>query len=502
MTSGATVPFGRDSDGAAANYGGMPMTFGKILCSSLILCGLLTGGCAKSGGGPDTSTRDVAAESPFGFHPAGVTKIGYADNGYSDAQNIGVAWTRQPVYAYWFLVQPDLSSQQYDFSLYDAQWSLIPANIRILANIAPQDPADKGYCQANSYVPIDEQKYIAFVKATVERYDGDGIDDMPGLVNPVRYWQVGNEPNSAKNGFADLQRITYTAVKEACPDCMVLIGGVPGMPPAAAYIDAFDQQYKPILDALNGKYVDIMDFHWYGEATGDYLGAKQVYDHIRTVLNVDGFASDLPVWITEMGAYSGDPAANVNGTDFPAQTEQQQALDYFKRFIYSLSIGVKKIFPAFGLMEGFKYDDSYFDHTGLIYDGWGAGDPGLGVKKLGYYSYKKMTEMLEGSDWNSIQAVRESGDVYLYTLMKNGNAVYVAWWDYFNDPSYVPGNTKQAAVSGLHGTSAVVTEVVPKFASGAEVTDYATAFTASTLVISNGTATLTLGKSPVFMEAL
>lgn len=42
-------------------------------------------------------------------------------------------------------------------------------------------------------------------------------------------------------------------------------------------------------------------------------------------------------------------------------------------------------------MEGFKYDGGYFDFTGLIYDGWGAGDPGLGVRKLSYYTYRKMT---------------------------------------------------------------------------------------------------------------
>ena len=255
---------------------------------------------------------DTTLESPFGFHPAVVTKMGYTNNGYGDARNIGVTWTREGVYAFWFKVQPDISKPTYTFSMYDSQWARVPATMRILGNIVPQGPVDVqdvndvNYCLANSYMPSDTDKYIAFVKATVERYDGDGVDDMPGLTNPIKYWQVGNEPNSAKSGFADLQRITYTAIKQACPDCTVLIGGVPGMPPANVYIDNFDQQYKPILDALGGKYVDIMDFHWYGKATGDYKGASDVYDHIRSVLQADGFP-EIPIWIAEMGAYSGDP---------------------------------------------------------------------------------------------------------------------------------------------------------------------------------------------------
>ena len=486
----------------------MRVVLAKTLALYTVLL-ILTSGC--SGGGGQTpfvleqprtlpTGGDSAEGSPFGFHPALAAKIGYADNGYKDAQTIGVKWTREGVYAFWFKVQPDLNKQVYDFSLYDQQWSKVPKSMRILGNIAPQGIADLGYCRPNSYLPVDEQKYIAFVKATVERYDGDGVDDMPGLANPIKYWQVGNEPNGAIPGFADLQRITYTAIKEACPDCTILIGGVPGMPPVAAYLNGFDQQYKPILDALGGKYVDVMDFHWYGTATGDYRGAKEVYDHIRQVLEADGFSPDLPIWITEMGSYSGDPAPGLNGNDYPAQTEGQQALDYFKRFIYPLSFGVKKVFPAFGLMEGLAHDDSYFDHTGLIYDGMDSGDAGLGVKKLGYFTYRKMTEVLEGADWSGITAVRESGDVYVYKVVKDGKAVFAAWWDYFNDASYAPGRTVDLALSGLDGIAAVVTEVVPKFAAGSEVTDYSSAFATRTFPVSGGTATITLGDSPVLVE--
>ena len=67
-----------------------------------------------------------------------------------------------------------------------------------------------------------------FVRALVERYDGDGKEDMPGLKKPVRFWQVGNEPDLASSdweGYANLVQITTTAVKASCSHCQVAMGG-------------------------------------------------------------------------------------------------------------------------------------------------------------------------------------------------------------------------------------------------------------------------------------
>ena len=111
-----------------------------------------------------------------------------------------------------------------------------------------------------------------------------------------------------------------------------------------------------------------------------------------------------------------------------------------------------------------------------------------------------MTEVLEGSDWNAIETVRESGDVSIYKFLKNGKQIYVAWWDYFNDGNYTPGKTLEVVLSGQTGTSAVITEGLPKFDIGAEVTEYATAFNKTTAPITGGTLTITLGDSPVFIE--
>jgi hypothetical protein len=79
--------------------------------------------------------------------------------------------------------------------------------------------------------------YEEFVKRVVERYDGDGKDDMPGLLYPIKYWEVSNEPSmqeelvffsGSPEDYYDLLRVTYQAVKDADPEALVLHGGIAG----------------------------------------------------------------------------------------------------------------------------------------------------------------------------------------------------------------------------------------------------------------------------------
>ncbi|GBE39373.1 hypothetical protein BMS3Bbin08_01995 [bacterium BMS3Bbin08] len=463
------------------------------------------------GGGGDSGAAATSSEgglttpdyedSPFGFHPALVAKAFYSDSGYIDAQNIGVRWNRPSKYAFWFKVQPDINDPAYTWDEYDILYGNVPEGINILANIATEPGReDCGYEITDSYLPVDEDKYTAFVKATVERYDGDGIgeEDFNGGVfpNPIKYWQVDNEPDAlTKTGYAELQRITYMAIKEACPDCQVLIGGATGFP--QNFANNFAVYAQQILSDLNGQYVDIFDFHWYGSADGDYRKSKAAYDLVRSQLNEYNFWN-IPVWITEMGSYSGDPV-DMPGILQPYQSERQQAGDYLKRFVYPLSFGVKKIFPAFGLMEGFKQNNGYFDHTGLIYDGAFSDDLGLGIKKLGYYSYKLMTEKLEGSDWDNIQVIQELGNVYIYKFLKGGESVYVAWWDYFDDTGVSKTITFNVDFTG----DALITTAVPNADSGADLNenDYPDFFKTETKTVSGVQVTITLDENPVFVEA-
>ncbi|HOO96382.1 MAG TPA: copper amine oxidase N-terminal domain-containing protein [Caldisericia bacterium] len=443
---------------------------------------------------------------PFGFHPALVAARGYKDSGYYDAQNIGVCWTRPSVYAFWFIIQPNLEKDEYDFRLFDRLYGDVPEGMNIIANITAdstnlekREENRESYFKENSYEPIDIEKYKKFVQATVERYDGDGVDDMKGLTNPVLYWQVDNEPPRKRKDFAILQSVTYDAIKMACPECKVLIGGATGFPDD---FDANFMMYSKILEDLDGKGFDIFDFHWYGNAFGDYRKMGKSLDLIKSTLGKNGFG-DVPIWITEMGSYSGKPA-NMGRMELPEQSEQIHATDMFKRFIYPLSVGIEKVFPAFGLIEGFRHDDGYFDHCGLIYNGQESDDLGLGVKKLAYWTYKLMTEKLTGLDWNSLTECYQKDHLYVYEITKGDEPVWIAWLDWFEyskNPPEVDANIKLQFDKFKNVNTVKITEVVPNFDRGIDIKgEYSDIFKQTTCQVKDGGVEFNIGINPVIIE--
>ncbi|MBI5708843.1 MAG: hypothetical protein HZC42_00820 [Candidatus Eisenbacteria bacterium] len=74
--------------------------------------------------------------------------------------------------------------------------------------------------------PQHEARYAAWVGAIVERYDGDGRDDMPGLKAPVRWFEVGVEFSSYEpepvEDYLRMLALAHGAAKAANPDAQVL----------------------------------------------------------------------------------------------------------------------------------------------------------------------------------------------------------------------------------------------------------------------------------------
>jgi len=230
--------------------------------------------------------------------------------------------------------------------------------------------------------------------------------------------------------------------------------------------------------------VDIFDFHWYGTATGDYRLLGDALTVIQAKLQETGFGN-IPIWVTEMGTYSGDPV-DFPFEALPYQSEEQQTADLLKRFVYPVSLGIEKVFPAFGLIEGFNDNDGYFSHTGLIYDGWGSNDRGYGVKKIGYYTYKLMTQKLEGAAFDQ-ELVGLPANVHGYAFARaGGSPITVLWYDDFGG-----GSPTQDVTLAVTAPAARITNAV---------TDQQGNITSTVLPATNGTVTLTLGQSPVFVE--
>ena len=226
------------------------------------------------------SVKVPLEKSPFGFHPANTysipidrranhllppSKMGYT---YKNAQDIGVRWNRPEFYALWGIIQKtdvEIREGIFDWKENDYVFGTVPKDIGIVGNIGGiesrtikgKDPFPRTFRFQSKNL---EDKYIYFVRKLVERYDGDGIDDMPGLQNPVLYWQVDNEPDLGTldwEGYAHLMEITSKAIKAACPQCKVIMGGL------AQADKGFNTFFLPVLEKLRGQYVDIFDFHLY-----------------------------------------------------------------------------------------------------------------------------------------------------------------------------------------------------------------------------------------------
>ena len=408
---------------------------------------------------------------------------------FKPTKDLGIKWGRAH-YLTWSMVQPTkdaIDKKIYDWSDSDSVLSSYPEGFNVLENIvafsAKVDDTGEHLENFSFSSKNDEDSYARFIEKAIERYDGDGKDDMPGLKNPIKYWQVDNEPDAKTKdwkGYANTLKITYLAVKKVCPDCKVVAGGMALGP------NGLTSFFKPALEELNGKYFDIFDYHFYGNKDEWLKNGEQAEEIRKTFPNYD-----FEIWLTEMGTWSGKPSFPPSQTAFQSEKEQAEAV--IKYYVKPLSVGVKKVFWAWGILEGFGgLENNVFDNTGLIYDGDGPNDLGFGVKKLGYYTYKKMVEVLEGSDWNNIQTIQEQSGVYVYKFIKNGKPIWVAW----NDNSA----EKQVTISGVNSSSVKITEAVPNYETGKEVKNYDTAFKTETKNIINNKLTIILGETPVFAE--
>jgi hypothetical protein len=437
----------------------------KIILTTIVLSIFINfaGICAAA----DKNYKD----SPFGFHWAAGTA--------EYAGDIGAKWIR--INAVWGVLQAndsDLVNGVYHWDkLEKGKWRLdkYPENMNFIITFSYLGTP---VMRSDSYVPnvglYNKENWIKFVKAVVSRYK-----------DKVMYYQVENEPKESKKDYAELLEISYIAAKSECPDCKMLIAG-------PAYLlgstELFDKNITPILYELKGKYVDVIDQHWFGNKE-DYF-SRSFINHIKKRYEEAGFP-DLDIWMTENGTYSGKPYSTRWQRIAPLyQSEKEQSVSLVKRYVYSISMGVRKVFWAFGMIEGFQRDNTYFDHTGLIYDGQFHDDPGRGVKKLGYYSYKKMVEMLEGSDWDNIE-VKESNKLYLIKFIKKSSrkSVWVAWND---NPE-----KKKLEIPGIQLNRVKITEAVPQYERGQEVRDFTESFNTKIVSAREG---IVLENVPVYIE--
>lgn len=229
-----------------------------------------------------------------------------------------------------------------------------------------QDSVPQG-CQAFDFLyydykadsPSDWEAYKAFLTATVDRYDGDGANDMPGLTTPVKTWEIGNEYdgtcggdlNQAENLF-ELQKVSYETIKAADPEAKVLNAGALELSSTVTDIKGFWQDF---FELGGGAYIDAFNMHYNRAKFGATEEVSEDFESTVTFFKelMEANGGLKPIWITEFGTYSGTPQSlpmpdgRRAGPSLPEQSEAFQAAWHFKESVFAIANGVEKIFIDF-----------------------------------------------------------------------------------------------------------------------------------------------------------
>lgn len=356
--------------------------------------------------------------------------------------------------------------------------------------------------RVNSWVILNSQQYEKVCSYIIERYDGDGFNDMLG--SPViKYWSAGfNEPEQKPWGrghgakIANLVKAAYTAVKQQNPAFQVVLGGSGGH-----FRRSWERNghYVDIVENLTGelKCPDlIFDYHFWSPPRSHKDQAEALHI-VKDVLKKSGYEKN-EVWTTEGGSWDG-----LQKRLHFSLTEKEHAADVVRRYVFLASQGQSKLFWTRILeFDWTPHDASIFDFTGIVHNP--RNTDGKDWKKLAYYTYKLMVKKLQGVNWESIKRIHydQNDQIYVYRFVRenNGRDVYVAWWDYWEGEKYREESTLKITLDQLGINRKVkVTEAVPKLASGKIVREEHLPFKA---IFHSYTSSgeIPLGESPVFFE--
>ncbi|GAB7080180.1 hypothetical protein [Megalodesulfovibrio paquesii] len=416
----------------------------------------------------EETPRLPAARNPFGASPAS-PKDG---PDFSLAQDLGLGWHRGAT-AWWVALQPpqDLAAGRFQFAPLDAKLAALPSSMEAVVNIMLPE---RRTAPDRWEVAPSREAYAAFLNALLQRYG-----------RRVQYWQFENEPDLGPGaadlpGFARLHAFTAQAIRRQQPSARLLLAGFTGL----GGEEALDRQLAAVAGQLGPADAQIFDLHVYG-GVGNWQRLDGLYGRLRARLDATGHR-DAVIWMTETGTWTGSPSLPGPGQgpapgkgggqalgqgggqnpgqpagmlpgpgsgsmpgsmpggpmrggqhafapaprQLPYQSERDQARELIKRHVHGFSLGIERIFWAYGLKEGYHDRGQLFDNTGLVYDGRGEGDPGENIPKLGYFAYKRLIRAMLGRD-GPVQRLdlgpQADPAIRAYQFQRGGAPVIVLW---------------------------------------------------------------------------
>jgi len=261
-----------------------------------------------------------------------------------------------------------------------------------------------------------------FLHAAVDRYDGDGVNDMPGLRFAIRNWHVVEEyPTPSlpdERDYVFLLGEAHHIIKEEDPNARLILAGLAGN---YAHWFAFMAGFieDPMAGAVNGHLMSRAEmnedpvwsfrkarYEWMVEHAFDAFDIMDLHAYIPEESFLEGelaylnalmakFGEPKPIWIIEGGGphknYPGYPATNSPADDlFDWGSFKENAEFVVKLHAMSAAAGVERQHWGLG---GTKGENAYWDGP---WCGMGLLDWHDDSRKPSYYTFDRMIELLDG----------------------------------------------------------------------------------------------------------
>ncbi len=385
--------------------------------------------------------RVVFRHSPFGLHAAGM--------GFHHAQDLNARFLRKIVM--WKDVEPQ--PRQYKIAAMDGYMTRLQAtelDLVVTLRVVSRWGVDIDYQALKAEKPGKEwfrfcgyprnmNAWLESVERFVERYDGDGQDDMPGLKRPIRFWQICNEPfwqwRGTMEQYVDLVRQTARTIRQTDPNAKIILGAFTGGLDmmkselaqgrgGAGKISATVAKRRAAIQALDyilersGPHFDIFEFHAYDDAPHE-LALQICWFRER----MKKFGYSKTIWSME------------NAGPFIRFTPERCAEHVVKRHMVALAYGV----------EGFFWSTLYptrawskkYQRLALV-DRWKRTTPA-------YDAYRIMANKL--SSIQSISILETPPEISAFQVQLTDGVVYVVWSNNGDFPWSLPHEAKAARVT-------------------------------------------------------
>jgi len=333
----------------------------------------------------------------------------------------------------------------------------------------------KEYPKTQAVDPQYYSHYSRWVTSLVERYDKDGVADMPGLRYPIKYYEIGVEFSSYQpeptEVYLKTLELGYKAAHQAYDGVFVghsafLVTPVFKDNPSA---DEYEKAFAKNLVGTDGKGLkdirmildkpDLFDFLNVHNLGWPYE-IEQIVKWLKYETSLRGYSKPIIVSDTTPTSFAGlGSATKCEGNNlaviFPPATETDRCrlAEYFKNLINNKTEYIKWLrnFLAGDIVQRvvvaaeqkIELIDTSFTSdipgANLAIFQAAAGNSGWGGlidyqgghvtgKRPAYYSLQQLQANIRGYD--SIVRVDTEGDVRMYRILKEGKEFFIVWYGY------------------------------------------------------------------------